>query len=306
VLARAREARDWFSGIRLYDRAVGKSNGLESHHIFPKAVLQKTGFKANEDRAVINEVANRAFLTQRANRRIHSTPPAEYLREVEENQPGALRAQCVPMDRELWKVDRYLDFLAARRRLLALAMNEFIASWLPAAPGEVVDEAAVRKRIAGGEGETLEFKSSLRWDRNERRVNKDVERAVIKTLASFLNAKKGGTLLIGVDDGGGLSGLEDDYATLQKKDRDGFQLHLRQVIGRDLGESIAPFLTVTFHELDGHDVCQITVEPSDHPVYVPEGQGVAFYLRIGNATRALPVNEAVRYVQTRWGNTGGS
>ena len=28
VLARAREARDWFSGIRLYDKAAGKSNGL--------------------------------------------------------------------------------------------------------------------------------------------------------------------------------------------------------------------------------------------------------------------------------------
>ena len=26
-----------------------------------------------------------------------------------------------------------------------------------------------------------------------------------------------------------------------------------------------------------------------------------FYLRVGNATRALPVNEVVRRVQTRWG-----
>jgi hypothetical protein len=301
VLARAREARDWFSGIRLYDKAVGKSNGLESHHIFPKAVLTNTGYDSSDDRKVINELANRAYLTQKANRKIHSKSPNEYFPDIEANQPGALRAQCVPMDRSLWAPERYLDFLAARRHLLAQAMNEFIASWIPGEPAAEVDEAAVRTRISAGESETLEFKSSLRWDRKEGRVNKDVERVVIKTLAGFLNARRGGTLLIGVADSRELTGLEDDYASLPRKDRDGFELHLRQLVARDLGESVSTFLTLTFHQLDGHDVCQATIEPSDHPVYVPEGQSSAFYLRVGNATRPLPVNEAVRYVQGRWG-----
>lgn len=300
VLARAREARDWFSGIRLYDKAIGKSNGLESHHIFPRAVLGKAGYHASDDRKVINELANRAYLTQKANRSIHSKAPSEYLPEVEANQPGALRAQCIPMDRSLWAPDRYLDFLTARQNLLAQAMNEFIASWLPVDTPDEVDEAAIRTRISGGESETLEFKSSLRWDRRESRVNKDLERVVVKAIAGFLNSKKGGTLLIGVGDSRVLTGLEDDYATLPKKDRDGFELHLYQLVGRDLGESVSTFLTVTFHQLDGHDVCQITVEASDHPVYIPEGQGSAFFLRVGNATRPLPVNEAVRYIQGRW------
>lgn len=301
VLARAREARDWFSGIRLYDKAVGKSNGLESHHIFPKAKLRHAGYDASGDRKLINELANRAYLTQKANRTIHSKAPSEYLPEVEDNQPGALKAQCVPMDRSLWVPERYEDFLAARRSQLAKAMNHFIASWIPDGAVEEVDEAAVRKRIAGGESETLEFKSSLRWDRKENRVNKDLERVVVKTLAGFLNGKKGGTLLIGVADSGELMGLEGDYASLLKKDRDGFELHLRQVIASGLGESVSVFLTVTFHQLDGHEVCQITVEPSDHPVYLPEGQTSTFYARIGNATKPLPVHEAVLYVQSRWG-----
>lgn len=301
VLARAREARDWFSGIRLYDKAIGKSNGLESHHIFPKAVLTKAGYDTGDDRKVINELANRAYLTQKANRKIHSKAPREYLPDVEGNQPGALRAQCVPMDRSLWEPERYGDFLAARRQLLAQAMNEFIASWVPEQPAEEVDEAAVLKRISAGESETLEFKSSLRWDRKESRVNKELERVVLKTSAGFLNARKGGTLLIGVTDSREVSGLEDDYASLPKKDRDGFELHLRQLIARDLGESVSSFFTLTFHQLDGHDVCQLAIEPSDHPVYMPEGQSSAFYLRLGNATLPLPVNEAVRYVQGRWG-----
>ena len=303
VLARAREARDWFTGIRLYDKAVGKRNGLESHHIFPKAILTKAGFDSNVDRKIINELANRAFLTQKANRSIVATPPAEYLPQVEENQPGALKAQSVPMDRELWKPENYLDFLAARRHLLAQAMNHFIASCAPTDELEVTDESAVRRRISAGESETLEFKASLRWDRQESQANKALEKVVIKTLAGFLNANQGGTLLIGVDDAGTVVGLAADYELLKKKDRDGFELRLQQLIARDLGESISSFLTVTFHEIDGEDVSQITVDPSDHPVYVEEGQGAAFYLRTGNATRPLPVNEVVKFVQHRWSRT---
>jgi hypothetical protein len=34
-----------------------------------------------------------------------------------------LEAQRVPMDRALWKLDRFQDFLAARRELLARAIN---------------------------------------------------------------------------------------------------------------------------------------------------------------------------------------
>ena len=83
-----------------------------------------------------------------------------------------------------------------------------------------------------------------------------------------------------------------------------FELHLQQVIGRDLGEAVsASFLTVNFHELDGQDICQVTVEPSDHPIYVEHQNEALFYLRVGNGTRALPVDEVVRYVHSHWGRT---
>ena len=79
-----------------------------------------------------------------------------------------------------------------------------------------------------GESEVLEFKSSARWDYREERVTKVLEQVIVKTLAAFLNAK-GGILLIGVDDSGGIPGLERDYATLGKRpDRDGYQQFLVQ------------------------------------------------------------------------------
>ena len=299
IVARARKARDWFTGIRIYDQAVGQSKGEKYHHIFPKKVLKAVGF---DESLRINAVANRAVLGQHAPKEHRQSSPSEYLPEIEKNQPGALKAQSVPMDRELWKPERFLDFMAARRRLLAGAINAFIASWIPEAESGTIDEQGVRSLMAQGEGRNVEFKSSLRWDRREERVNKVLEGLVIKSLAGFLNGQ-GGTLLIGVDDDGQAVGLAADYSSLRKKgNRDGFELHLQQLIVRDLGEAASSsFLTVNFHEIDGEDICQATVEPSDHPIYVEHGRQAVFYLRTGNATRSLPVNEAVRYVHHRWG-----
>ncbi len=300
IVAHARGSRDWFTGIRIYDKAVGRSEVSDRHHVFSLAVLKRAGFDPNRDRKANNELANRVFLTQKAPKEIRSSEPAQYLPEVDEDQPGVLRAQSIPMDRELWHPENYHDFLTHRRNLLARAINDFIASWIPRMEEGVVDEHGVREMMAAGEGETVEFKSSLRWDRREERANKQLEKVVTKTLAAFLNSR-GGTLLVGVDDSGAAVGIDGDYATLRKRDRDGFQLHLQQLIERDLGAASATYLTTTFHEIDGADICQVTVEPSDEPVYVEDRRVAIFFLRTGNATRSLSVKDAVKYIQRRWG-----
>ena len=298
VVARHREARDWFTGARIHDLLTGKSHGDERHHIFSRRVVEHAGF---DDLRRINAVANRVVLGQPAPKEHRYASPADYLPEIEQNQPGALQAQSVPMDRALWQPERFLDFLATRRRLLATAMNDFIAGWLP--DDQEDSEQNVRALIEAGENETLEFKSSLRWDRREERVNKILEQMVVKTLAGFLNAS-GGTLLIGIDDDEAIVGLAVDYATLRKRDRDGFELHLHDILIRDLGEAAtSSFLTVNFHEIDGQDICQVTAEPSDHPIYVEHQKEARFYVRVGNGTRALPVNEAVMHIGHRFGKT---
>ena len=40
--------------------------------------------------------------------------------------PARLEAQAIPLDRALWKPERYADFLAARRALLADAINALL------------------------------------------------------------------------------------------------------------------------------------------------------------------------------------
>ena len=294
VVARARGARDWFTGLQIYDPAVGKSLGNERHHIFPRSLLKRKGMT---DSVRINALGNRAVLGKKPSLEDRRSSPADYLPRVDED---ALRDQSVPLAPELWAPEQFLDFLSARRRLLAKAMNEFIDSWVPETESETVSEHTVRRLMASGENNRLEFKSSLRWDVNEGRVNKVLEGVAIKTLAGFLNSE-GGTLLIGVDDSGHAVGLAEDYKTLKGQSRDAFELHLQQVVASKLGEALsASYMTINFHEIDGEDICQVTVDPSDDPVYVENVNQALFYVRSGNLTKPLGVDETVKYVQIHW------
>jgi Protein of unknown function DUF262 len=123
MLTRAHGARDFGSGLPLKKHLLGYLTSLQVHHIFPKAVLYGAGY----GRSQVNAVANFCFLTQETNLAIGMRNPADYLGEVEDKHPGALASQWIPQDRALWRVDRYSDFLAARRELLAQAANAFLS-----------------------------------------------------------------------------------------------------------------------------------------------------------------------------------
>lgn len=119
VLARYGGAEDWFSGVKL-----GGSQALELHHIFPKAVLSKK-YSLRADTLIIDQVANLAFLSGKANGTITSRQPGEYLPKIEETR---LRAQYVPIDSSLWNLDRFEEFAQQRRQLLADGINKLILS----------------------------------------------------------------------------------------------------------------------------------------------------------------------------------
>lgn len=123
LLTRVRGARDLGTGLELKHQMLGHLCSLQVHHIFPKAYLYKAGY----NRGQVNAVANFCFLTQETNLAIGQRAPEAYLPEVEAGYPGALASQWIPADPGLWKPSRYLDFLAARRQMLADAANGFLA-----------------------------------------------------------------------------------------------------------------------------------------------------------------------------------
>lgn len=122
MLTRTQGAKDFTTGIPLSAHMLGRNSSLQVHHIFPKARLYEAGYSKEE----VNAVANYCFLTQDANLDITDRDPAEYFHAVERDFPGALASQWIPMDDALWDIAKYRDFLAARRQLLAEAMNKVL------------------------------------------------------------------------------------------------------------------------------------------------------------------------------------
>ena len=116
-------AKDWFTGLGLSLTHQGRYHWIQFHHVFPKAVLKK----ADYDRAETNEIANMAFISGRTNQRLSSKPPEEYFDAIiKQRGEEALEKQLIPMDRRLWKVENYREFLSERRKKLAAAVNDFI------------------------------------------------------------------------------------------------------------------------------------------------------------------------------------
>ncbi|MBK8593151.1 MAG: DUF262 domain-containing protein [Sandaracinaceae bacterium] len=119
MLTRMGDARDWGSGLPLKAGLLGKMSQLEVHHIFPKAQLKKHSWAKGD----VNALANFCFLTKDTNLAISDRLPAVYFREVEAAHPGALASQWIPQDPDLWRIERFGDFLEARKALLAAELN---------------------------------------------------------------------------------------------------------------------------------------------------------------------------------------
>ncbi len=126
LLTRVGDACDWGTGLPLKANLLGKINKLQIHHIFPKSRLYDAGY----GRAEVNALANYCFLTQDTNLIISNRYPEASFPEIEDAHPGALASQWIPMDPNLWLLENYRDFLAARRELLTQAANDFLDSLL--------------------------------------------------------------------------------------------------------------------------------------------------------------------------------
>jgi hypothetical protein len=149
MLTRVHRARDWDTGVELTNNMLGRLSSLQIHHIFPKSLLYKAGYARPE----VNAIANFTFLTQETNLKVSNRDPLEYFEEFAQRQPGTVESHWIPMDRELWKIENYPDFLAARRELLAKAANEFLDSLLAGSVPEVMPIGSVLERtgdVLGG------------------------------------------------------------------------------------------------------------------------------------------------------------
>lgn len=153
--------------------------------------------------------------------------------------------------------------------------------------------------IAAGEGQFVEFKSSILWDYRQEKMNKNLNIPIIKNCAAFMNTA-GGTLLVGINDDGHILGLDADYGVMKKPNPDGFELIFNNAFSQKIGTEFRHFVQLSFPEIESKTICLISVQPATNPVYFRHQGKEDFYIRAGNASQPLPVSKATTYIQDRF------
>ena len=162
---------------------------------------------------------------------------------------------------------------------------------------QIDDVELIRELINKGEGKTIEFKKSMRWDYHQNKLNKDLEHEVVKTIAAFANTN-GGHLLIGVTDNRDIVGLKNDYKILGKKQNaDGFKLQLGNILNNYFGKDIHSIIDAEILKINEFEICFVKVRKSSKPVYVNDDQ---FFIRGVASTEQLKSKKMIEYIKDHW------
>ncbi len=154
-------------------------------------------------------------------------------------------------------------------------------------------EKRITDMITAGEGDSIEFKSTLRWDIRAGKTNPAIERSCLKTISAFMNSQ-GGTLLIGVRDDGSIEGIETDKFVNEDK----FLLHLWTLIRNCLGRDFSPYIRTRTEKMEDKTVCAVDCIQSSRPVFLRQpGFDEEMYIRLGPQSNAMDISEALKYIE---------
>lgn len=290
VLFSKKKVSDLLSGA--YD---GKRKAVERHHLFPKEFLRREhGIKSTSQ---LNQIANLALVEWDDNGAIATSRPDKYGPEYAERFSGSELAElyywhALPPD---WYTLSYEQLLDQRVKLMARVVRD---GYLTLAKRDlaVVDTTSVEALLQAGEGPHLEYKSTLRTNLHTSQPDQRIEHGVLKTVAGFMNTD-GGTLLIGVDDGGRALGLEADGFPNEDK----MILHLANLVKDRLGPHNAMYVDSTYVSAGTKRVMAIRCRQASKPVFVRDGGLERFYIRILAATQELQGSHMQHYVTERFG-----
>ncbi|MEX2620739.1 MAG: HsdR family type I site-specific deoxyribonuclease [Egibacteraceae bacterium] len=164
---------------------------------------------------------------------------------------------------------------------------------------------SVEEIIHNDEDDSVEFKSTARWDLREGKPSKAMEDAIVKTVAGFLNTD-GGTLLIGVGPDREVVGLGHDYPRVKPPNGDGFVNWLTTHLVNALGHAPVMRTRARIAEHRGQEICRVDVARSPGPVWATTSKADrVFFVRMNNSTRELPetalaAEDLAAYRSERW------
>jgi len=269
------------------------ANSKNYHHFFPRSYLKSKQIPNP------NSLMNISLVSDHLNKRkIGAKAPSVYISDFAAQNSkidGALASHLIDFKNSGIDSDDYEHFLRNRAKAVFAELKERIDLQHKEPMNREIDEL-----ILGGETDRVEFKSTLRWDLHQKIVNKKLEFVALKTITAFLNSS-GGSLFIGIDDEQNSLGLDDDIETLDKKNLDGFELHLVSLIKKYIGSQYSSHLKVSFPEYGGKKLCRVVAAPSSSPVFFSFEGREDFFIRSGCSSQPLTRAEQSRYEAEHWG-----
>ena len=164
----------------------------------------------------------------------------------------------------------------------------------PIARSPETDIEAIQSLIDRGENSHVEFKSTLRTNLKSGKRDKAIELAWLKSLTAFMNSE-GGTLLVGVDDKGAVTGIGED----EFENDDKCLLHVKNLIHEHIGSEFARDIDCRLNVIEGKTVVSLTCRKSEHPIFLRVGQNESFFIRSGPSTTKLSMSKMVAYLNQR-------
>jgi hypothetical protein len=269
---------------------------IERHHLFPKAHLEDLGVKSIAKK---NQIANYGLVEWGDNVGIGRKAPKEYL-------PTYLaRFSASTLERmyfwhalpDGWEEMDYDEFLRKRREMIGAVVREAFSRLDDAGPKpDHVKVLNIPQLVQDGENSTTEFKSTLRRNLHTNENDPRMEHSALKTIVGFLNAKAGGTLLIGVSDEGVAMGISSDNFPNEDK----MFLHLNNLIKDRIGAENMLYIDAHFDDLDDARVLIVDCLPARSPVYLADKGEERFYIRSVASTLELKGSEAQSYIEQRF------
>ncbi len=293
------DAKALFSKLRIFDlvdpSVHSTKAAVERHHLFPKAYLNSLGINQTRE---VNQIGNFALTEWGDNVAIRDKSPAEYLPEFNAKFSGVELQQMYKFHAlpDGWEELDYSTFLTRRRELMAQVIREGYSTLTEGTESIPSSVTPVDQLVLMGESITLEYKATLRTNLHTYKIDPRMEMGCLKTIAGFLNSRKGGTLLIGVMDDGTPVGIEADGFLNEDK----MLLHLDNLVRERLDPKHMMYIHPHFEEFDGYKVLAVECSPSNSPIFVKDGSTEHFYIRMGASSPELSLSETHAYIKERF------
>ena len=277
-------------------------NTLDIHHIFPKSKKD-----AYPNQVSINSILNMTVLDRDTNRTLLSDKiPSEYIpsimKEQQINESDIRRRLKTHLISDeafdcLLKND-FDGFVRARKLTIRNTLRKLI---MPATNSghSINTKQDIGDLLHNKESQTLEYKSSMRWDIRLNHVNHALEETLIKEFCAFMNTN-GGNLLIGVDDDGNPIGLEKDYSTFKTPGYDSFAQHITNLINNYLGKEKNQYVELEPILAEDHEICWCRISHSSESVFLNKDNDKKFFIRANNTCQPLDAEATHKYINQHW------